>query len=565
MKKRTLGLMLMAGAALAAFGAAQPASAAGVVCSYDAGTHKATVTATGEGVPVLIVRNGTAIYVNGVACGAADVTNTAKILVNGGEGRQDTSIDFGGGAFEPGFGADTGTAEIEFQINLGLGTERLILEGRDGADNFRLGTGGINDNGDADVDISLAGVDEFSAHGNGGVDVISAAGGLGTGLTYPGAVSLVGEDGKDTLTGGDGRDSLYGDNEDDVVSGGDGNDYISAGAGADTLSGGDDNDTLYPGIGPDVVDGGNGNDNVYPIDAPPDGKDVVSGGAGTDSISYYPRTSPLSLSLDGVANDGLSGENDNIKPDIENVTGGQGADTITGSDANNQLEGYLGPDTIYGGGGNDYLYGGYGDPSADILHGGDGNDNLYGYDGNDKLYGEGGADSLSGGLNNDLLVAGRGDDYVYADYDGADGSDDVNGGVGVDTAYYYRPTGNQTISIGDDAANDGLAGENDNIHSDVENITAGEGNDTLSGNASANTIAGYGGNDIVDGRAGPDSLVGDNGDDTITGGDGSDSMYGYEGADKFKAQDGGYDYVEGGNGTDTVVNKDSFDLIIGVP
>jgi hypothetical protein len=51
----------------------------------------------------------------------------------------------------------------------------------------------------------------------------------------------------------------------------------------------------------------------------------------------------------------------------------------------------------------------------------------------------------------------------------------VHGGSGVDYANYYRPTGDQTFTLADDVANDGLAGEKDNIHSDVEDLGGGEG------------------------------------------------------------------------------------------
>jgi Ca2+-binding RTX toxin-like protein len=560
-------LIVPAVAAVAALSVAGPAGAA-VTCSYDTGTHNVTVKATGNNINVVIVRNGTAIQVNGAACGAADVNNTAQIKVTGGAGRQNVYIDFSGGAFAPGFGADAGVAEIEFAVDLKIGTDKLELDGSSNPDNYRIGTDGINFNGDSDLDITMPNVEFLYVFGNAGSDTLRADGGLGTGGVYPNKVYLFGGDGGDTLTAGSGTyNDLEGGNNNDVLNGGENPDNLYGNAGADTLNGGLEGDYLYPGPDNDTVNGGDGPDQIYCTDAFPDGNDVFNGGGGSDYVTYYTRTANLHLTIDGLANDGQSGETDNIKLDVERIQGGQGADTITGSDANNTLDGYLGADTIHGGLGDDNVYGGCCDTGADVLYGDDGNDSIYGYDGPDKLYGGTGRDGLTGGLGNDLMDAGSGNDSLYAEYNGLDGSDNLFGGTGKDQAYYYRATGDQTFTMGDSTANDGLAGEKDNIHSDIEDLTSGEGNDHLNGNALANTIYGYGGNDVIDGKDGADYLQGDDGNDTITGGDGEDTLYGYNGADSFKVQDGGYDIVYGGTdaSTDVVVNKDSFDNIQEVP
>ena len=51
--------------------------------------------------------------------------------------------------------------------------------------------------------------------------------------------------------------------------------------------------------------------------------------------------------------------------------------------------------------------------------------------------------------------------------------------------------------------------------SSIENVTTGDGNDTIEGNALDN---------ILNGGAGDDTLTGSYGDDILTGGDGSDSF-----------------------------------------
>jgi Ca2+-binding RTX toxin-like protein len=138
-----------------------------------------------------------------------------------------------------------------------------------------------------------------------------------------------------------------------------------------TLDGGAGNDSLFGGDGPDVLIGGPGND-------------LLSGGAGKDTADYGYETAPLQLSLDGIANDGRTGEFDNILTDVENLTGGAGNDTLTGS---------AGPNKLIGGAGND------------ILLGLAGNDTLDGGAGNDTLTGGAGADLLifRGSSNADLI------------------------------------------------------------------------------------------------------------------------------------------------------------------
>ena len=75
---------------------------------------------------------------------------------------------------------------------------------------------------------------------------------------------------------------------------------------------------------------------------------MLAGGAGTDLAEYAARTVAVTASIDGGANDGASGEGDDIGADVERIRGGSGDDTLSG-DANANL--------LYGGGGNDALAG----------------------------------------------------------------------------------------------------------------------------------------------------------------------------------------------------------------
>ncbi|MDP3175296.1 MAG: M10 family metallopeptidase C-terminal domain-containing protein, partial [Phenylobacterium sp.] len=65
---------------------------------------------------------------------------------------------------------------------------------------------------------------------------------------------------------------------------------------------------------------------------------------------------------------------------------------------------------------------------------------------------------------------------------------------------------------------------NGDVRSYIDNAIGGSGNDTITGNAIANTLIGGGGNDTLNGGAGDDRLVGGAGFDTLTGGSGADTF-----------------------------------------
>jgi hypothetical protein len=94
---------------------------------------------------------------------------------------------------------------------------------------------------------------------------------------------------------------------------------ILGGPGIDTVAGGSGEDYLDGGEGVDLVKGNNGDDAlVGGSGLPADGGDEIRGGAGTDIADYHEhRTGPLSVTFDGVANDGGPGEGDNVFPDVE--------------------------------------------------------------------------------------------------------------------------------------------------------------------------------------------------------------------------------------------------------
>ena len=129
----------------------------------------------------------------------------------------------------------------------------------------------------------------------------------------------------------------------------------------------------------------------------------MSGGSGADTVDYSSASASLSITIDGRANDGARNERDSVAIDVENVLGGSGSDSITGSTSVNELDGGAGNDTITGGNGNDVIDGGIGNDSLvggvgnDVIDGGAGNDTIRGEVGNDALDGESGIDQIDGG------------------------------------------------------------------------------------------------------------------------------------------------------------------------
>ncbi|MEI7445692.1 MAG: calcium-binding protein, partial [Burkholderiales bacterium] len=192
--------------------------------------------------------------------------------------------------------------------------------------------------------------------------------------------TLNGGDGNDTLAGGAGNDSLVGGNGSDVASyanatsavtvslaistsqatGGAGNDILSQIEGLigsnfnDTLTGGTGNDTLDGSTGNDTLDGGSGDDTLIGGD----GNDTLNGGTGTDTASYITAGAGVSVSLALAGAQNTVGAGLDSFVSIENLSGSNFNDTLTGDASANLLDGAAGDDTLDGGDGNDSVQGG---------------------------------------------------------------------------------------------------------------------------------------------------------------------------------------------------------------
>jgi Ca2+-binding RTX toxin-like protein len=376
-----------------------------------------------------------AILQNGQSCDNPVTSSTLKKLVITGDNTAAKTVvlDFTNGFFATGT-SSTLTTGISVDMGTSMGDE-LGIRGTSGADTIAYGATGISLNNDAFKDITVAGVESHIIYLGDGADIFTAAGNAATGAAFGSALTVYG------------------------------------GAGADTF-------------------------NQGTVATP---SETIWGGADIDTVSYTARTTAVTVTVGAGVNDGdaVALEKDDINSDVEIVTGGTAADTMTAA------------------------------PGVAItFNGGPGNDTLIGDTGNDTLNGEAGNDILRGKAGNDIENGGDGDD-TFDELAVSNGSDIFNGGLGVDTVDYSARTVGVVVTMDGVAANDGEPLEADNVKADVENLIGTAQVDTITGNALANTITGLAGNDVLAGGAGDDTFpqgTAPDGDDTISGGAGVDTI-----------------------------------------
>lgn len=455
-----LAAMLIAGLALLAI----PGSAAAGTVSRDGSTLRYDAVAGDEDYVEYSLKNGKLRLESGTSRPAADEDPPLDIDPGSGCTRDlndvdepdvDTAIcdlpsqivvelgdqrDF----WQPYF--ENGDVPVPMQVNGGDGEDYIetsvandVIEGGTAADSY-FGQGLYG--GDGNDTITDASAESAHIEGGDGADTVtsssaeaSLSGGPGNDtVTTTGSESwLYGDDGNDVINGGPGADFLEGDSYsssapgNDLINAGGGDDKIYGGPGDDVLNGEDGSDSLRGDdrtadlenpSGNDTLNGGPGNDSMEPLITATfplfGGADTYIGGDGYDSLSYFWGSGPVSITLDGTANDGASGEGDNIGSDVEELGGSSASDTLVGDNGAQVLSGFEGDDEIQGLGGDDELYGG---DFVDELDGGAGDDLIY------------------GGTLSDVLIGGPGQDQLLAD----------------DVCTYYGPF-------------DCFAGENDEIY-----------------------------------------------------------------------------------------------------
>lgn len=217
---------------------------------------------------------------------------------------------------------------------------------------------------DNDVLSGLEGADILI--GNLGADFLSGSAGNDQAFGGGGADTLQGGAGRDVLDGGDGDDSLNGGAGDDEIDGGLGDDAMQGADGADTLNGRSGIDSLVGGDGDDKLNGGQGDD-ILNGGA---GADRLTGGDGVDTAVYLGSDAGVTVNLTTGVGSGGYAQGETLTQ-VENLTGSNRNDVLSGDALGNVLSGEAGDDTLGGGGGNDQLIGGGG---SDRLNGGGGAD-----------------------------------------------------------------------------------------------------------------------------------------------------------------------------------------------
>ena len=460
------------------------------------------------------------------------------------------------------------------------------LYGEAGNDTLTGGTGDDLLDGGGNDDTLIGGAGADTLVGGDGVDLAdysaSAAGvtvNLGTGVGSGGDAEgdkilgvenvtgskfndvLTGDAGANKLLAGDGDDVLVGSGGGDLMdggAGGDAADYSKSTAGvivnlatglgsggfaegdklvgienlvgsafADTLTGDANANALQAGAGNDVLIGSGGGD-------------VMNGGADVDTADYSNSDAAVIVNLTSGVGVGGFAQGDTLIA-IENVTGSNFNDVLTGDAGANILKGGAGNDILAVSRGSDTLNGGDGIDTADYALStgaivanlaagtatgiGSKADKLISIE---NFIGSKYGDAITGDTGANILSAGEGNDHFF----GSGGGDTYDGGTGKDWIDYRTSTATVNVNLLTGVGSGSVA--QGDTYKNIENIRGGAGDDTLIGDDNANVI--YAGK----------------GSDHVEAGGGNDMIY----------TAGGYDYVDGGAGIDTVSYADSWDKVV---
>ena len=497
--------------------------------------------------------------------------------ISGGTG--DDVIDGGTGADTATYSSETEDLTIDLTSGTSQATDNTVtnVTGSDtftDIENIEGGAGNDQITGDSGFNALSGGAGNDTI--NAGAEADTLSGGAGDDKLYgeAGNDRLSGQAGDDTLDGGAGTDTADYSSESNGVTvelqnntATDGNGDTDTLNNIENIAGGDGNDNLTGDTGINVIDGSGGDDTINGGT----GNDTLKGGTGSDTLSLAGSVKNWVVNLFSgdvtkgsttvASNTAVTGTEKDTLSDFENIQGGSGDDALYGSDAANALSGGAGSDELIGNDGADTLSGEAGD---DILKGGAGNDVLDGGTGIDEAdYSDtnanvtanlanntasseqigtdaltsienirtgSGADTITGddqnnelwtGAGSDTINAGSGDDSIHA---GA-GDDQVDGGDGIDTIIYDDVTGPITIDLVAGTAQGG-AGSNAGLDtlSNIENIIASGGADTITGDSNDNRIDGAASSDTIDAGAGNDTVVFDENDGLVSGGAGNDTL-----------------------------------------
>jgi hypothetical protein len=616
------------------FVGANVASAAVATCSFTGGVLTLGIT----GASVVSQDTAKNILVDGVktdtiagctTSAAANVGNTTAINVTGPAGVSLSNESLTIVTDDRDFTAPTGTSiswgTINWTVNLGdngvvpPGDTFTVDNSANTDDGVETdwGVSGVDLNGDGDLDVTLAGIEtSVDLAGIGTTlltgDTVNAGGTTATGAAYATAITIDGSVGlgDQVLTGGAGSDSITGGAGDDLLAGGLGNDSLVGGGGEDGVDYSASLTAVVVTLGPPGVGSGEGLDSLTTIEDVYGSSlaDTITGDAGDNWIGPGAGDD----TVDGGANAGfgdtydVSDAEDGVTVDLGagTSTGGSGTDTLTrienvsGSELNDTLTGKSNDNILWGNGGNDLLSGGAGSQAAGVD---DGTDSFDGGSGIDTIdYGLNtvattvslstptvpvactqltGNCSVTNGIAGELdeiltnsvenAILGTADDsFTGSAFNnivwpnggsnslaGGDGIDTLNYGVGYEAGVTINLSGGGASGGGQDsiggfenavgtAFNDSIFGTDVVLGTNGANLlVGGKGNDTISANAGPDLVRGGAGNDRVRGGSGDDTLKGQGGKDNIRGGQGDDDIFGGKGKD-FCVGGAGHDLIK---------------------
>ena len=410
----------------------------------------------------------------------ASADNDGKISVTGSAGTDAITLTVSGADYVSGGDAvDTITvATLAF-------TSADTIDGGNGNDIITLS------NASTVIDADFTNVTSVMTltHATAG-DTMTAT--LGAFAQTAGITSVIGGTAVDTVTIGSGYTGTV-----RVTTGAGGSDIVSAAGSAATLAIQTSANDIDAG---DTWTGGTGSSDVLRISA---GTAIASALAGVTAFEL------ITVSADAAVN--LTLADVNIASGVNMIVSGAALVTTNALtfNASNETNGTV---SVTGGAG------------ADIITGGGLNDTIVGDAGNDIIDGGAGDDSVNAGSGTDTVTINAAGDIA----DGGSGTDTLTvTSIGAGTFIVdLSATGDQLTTF-NGAVNAGLQQGFEVVDLSTVNGkvtgTASASGSTITAGAAADTLTGGAGNDSLTGNAGADVLTGGAGVDTLVGGNGNDS------------------------------------------